>query len=211
MDRLFVDALLHIDEELESNNGYFRLRLTSTGGLVLYRAQLGMGHAMWTSGGGTHAKAYAKMQADGSFILRSGRSAPYWSTPTAGHAGAYIVLQDNGNLVVLDPTGPLLWQSYTEQDMLSPTIRYDGEGGYTYDETSEYWKEMCRAFPCFYALQWPGYASDIFEDEINGQAAVIQLWKGWCQKFLGSTYFPGGIGAEVGVYRRIPGKVRPPA
>ena len=42
---------------------------------------------------------------------------------------------------------------------------------------------------------------------------VIQLWKGNCPKFLGFIgieSFPGGIGAEVGVYRRIPGRFRPP-
>lgn len=41
---------------------------------------------------------------------------------------------------------------------------------------------------------------------------MIQLWKGWCPKFLGFLgiqAFPGGIGAEVGIYRRIPGKLRP--
>ena len=44
---------------------------------------------------------------------------------------------------------------------------------------------------------------------LKGQPAVIQMWKGWCQKFLGLQNFPGGVGGEVGVYRRLPGRARP--
>jgi hypothetical protein len=68
---------------------------------------------------------------------------------------------------------------------------------------------MCSELPCFDALQWPGYDSIHLDIEINSESVGIQLWKGWCQKFLGLQFFPGGIGAEVGVYRRIPGKLRP--
>jgi hypothetical protein len=51
--------------------------------------------------------------------------------------------------------------------------------------------------------------TQVVEDTIDGQAVVIQLWKGTCQKFLGLADFPGGIGAEVGVYHRVPGRARP--
>jgi hypothetical protein len=95
------------------------------------------------------------------------------------------------------------------QALSNPTIQYADARGYKYDETSEPWKQMCTAFPCFDALQWPGYASYSFNDTINGQPVVIQLWKGTCQKFLGMNQFPGGIGAEVGVYHRVPGRARP--
>jgi len=44
---------------------------------------------------------------------------------------------------------------------------------------------------------------------INGQSVVIQLWKDTCQKFLGLQNFPGGVGGEVGVYHRMPGRLRP--
>src|SRR5207237_2588756 len=40
------------------------------------------------------------------------------------------------------------------------------------------------------------------------QTVVNQRWKAWCPKFLGLQNLPGGIGAEVGVYRRIPGHGR---
>lgn len=153
------------------------------------------------------------MQEDGNFVTYTPQGVPYWATATDGHPGASVVLQDDGNLVVYDPANHPLWASNTAQDLRDPIIRYVGEGGYSYNETSELWKEMCSVFPCFTALQWPGYATEVIDAEINGQAVVIQLWKGWCQKFLGFlgvNIFPGGIGAEVGIYHRIPGRARIP-
>jgi hypothetical protein len=90
-----------------------------------------------------------------------------------------------------------------------PTIVYPDVRGYQYTENAEWWKQLCLGFPCFILLAWPDYGTKIEEVVIDGQQLVIQLWKGWCQKFLGMTPMPGGIGAEVGVYRRIPGLVRP--
>jgi hypothetical protein len=81
--------------------------------------------------------------------------------------------------------------------------------GYRYVETSPTWKSLCGVLPSFAALHWPGYETSVVEDTIGGQAVVIQLWKGRCQRFFGLNEFPGGIGAEVGVYRRIPGKQPP--
>jgi hypothetical protein len=96
-----------------------------------------------------------------------------------------------------------------EKDLSNPTVSYTDTRGYSYVETSDGWKQMCTAFPCFSALEWPDYASTAFKTTINNRPVVIQLWKGNCEKFLGLTKFPGGIGAEVGVYRLIPGKARP--
>jgi hypothetical protein len=211
MDRLHTFESLRIDQELESNNGWFRLRMMNSGGLRLYRVM--NGQTLWTSTQQAHVGAYAVMEPDGRFITRWGQGAAYWSTPTGGHPNAFVVLQDDGNLVVLDAANNPLWSSQSGPDLRAPTIRYT-EGSYTYNETSESWKQLCTAFPCFMALQWPGYATTIVEDVIDGQAVVIQLWKGLCPKFLGFAgiqYFPGGVGAEVGVYRRIPGKIRPTA
>ena len=84
-----------------------------------------------------------------------------------------------------------------------PTFTYM-QGGYTYNETSEAWAEMCKVLPCFRQLQWKGYPSTYVETRIDNHNVVIQLWKGTCQKFLGIKQFPGGMGAEVGVYRRLP-------
>jgi hypothetical protein len=97
------------------------------------------------------------------------------------------------------------------QDLSSPTIEYSDTRGYKYVETSDKWKQMCTAFPCFAAIEWPDYATKWFPASIAGKPAVIQLWKGYCEKFLGLERFPGGIGAEVGIYRFIPGRARPKA
>ena len=97
------------------------------------------------------------------------------------------------------------------QALESPTVAYTDARGYRYDETSDAWKKMCTAFPCFGALQWPGYATKWFPATINGQAVIVQLWKGYCEKFAGLEQFPGGVGGEVGIYRREPGRARPSA
>jgi hypothetical protein len=96
-----------------------------------------------------------------------------------------------------------------EKDLSAPTVLYKDARGYSYVETSDSWKQLCTAFPCFDGLQWPDYASTSLKKPINNHPVVIQLWKGNCEKLLGLEKFPGGIGAEVGVYRLIPGKVRP--
>jgi len=90
--------------------------------------------------------------------------------------------------------------------MFNLTIAYKDSDGYNYVETSDELKEAATVLPCFEALQWPDYATDIVEDVIDGKPVVIQLWKGWCQQFLSSPNFPGGIGAEVGIYERVTGK-----
>ena len=86
---------------------------------------------------------------------------------------------------------------------MKATNKFVDDQGYEYVETSEDWKKACLPLPCFAAVWWPDYATKVVEDTIDGQPVVIQLWKGWCQKFLGDDDFPGGIGAEVGVYHRV--------
>ena len=90
--------------------------------------------------------------------------------------------------------------------MLHLTVAYQEPSGYKYVETSPDLKAAAAALPCFLALQWPDYGTKVFDDTLNGKPVVIQLWKGWCQQFLSSPYFPGGIGGEVGVYERVTGK-----
>jgi len=97
-----------------------------------------------------------------------------------------------------------------EVNMSSPVKSYV-ENGYKFVETSEEWKQLCTVLPCFKQVEWPDYETAIFEDEINGKPVVIQVWKGWCQQFLNREDFPGGIGAEVGVYERVAGRGFPAA
>ena len=89
---------------------------------------------------------------------------------------------------------------------LTPTYESVDARGYRYVETSEEWMAACRTLPCFPQLWWPDYATKVIEDTIDGKPVVIQLWKGWCQQFLNLKNMPGGVGGEVGVYTRMPGR-----
>lgn len=91
----------------------------------------------------------------------------------------------------------------------NPTLQTTDSHGYQYVSTSPEWKTWCLGLPCFAGLAWPGYDTKCLEDTIDGHKVVIQLWKGNCQQFLGRPNFPGGIGGEVGVYRRVTGKTLP--
>jgi hypothetical protein len=207
MDRLQADELLNIDDQLVSNNGRVRLVMQGDGNLVLYRTQTRQ--PLWASDTFGQPVTHAVMQGDGNFVAYTADGVPKWATGTDGNPGAWVVAQDDGNVVVYDSAGNPLWASDTVLNWDTPTIGHTDDRGYSYVEVSELWKELCSGLPCFAALQWPGYSTHVFDDVIAGQPVVIQLWKGWCQKFLGLPFMPGGFGAEVGVYRRIPGKARP--
>lgn len=90
------------------------------------------------------------------------------------------------------------------------------KNGYDYVEVSEVWTGFCSDFPCGNWVRIPGKYTEAhrYDVEIPGIGKVIvQLWKGECPRFsdnfdterlkkwnFGGKY-PGGIGAEVGVYR----------
>jgi hypothetical protein len=93
--------------------------------------------------------------------------------------------------------------------MPDPTVSSQDANGYKYVETSQWWKDRCAGLPSFSEVWWPDYATNITDIELGGKPIVVQLWKGWCQKFLGNNDFPGGIGAEVGIYERVEGRVPP--
>lgn len=207
MDRLEPEQELGTGGELVSANGWLRLAFSDDGDLVLYRVQLGT--ALWSSKTAGQQVARLVMRPDGNLVALTAAGVPCWSSVTGGHPGASAVLRDDGNFAVQDAAGAPLWSSHTTQRWDSPTVAAKDGKGFGYVETSEAWKRACAVLPCFTALRWPGYATEVVEDSIDGQPVVIQLWKGWCQKFLELDSFPGGVGAEVGVYRRIPNRVRP--
>lgn len=83
-------------------------------------------------------------------------------------------------------------------------INKDTENGYEYVETSQTWKQICSTLPCFAEMWWPDYLTKVIRTTISGEPVIIQLWKGWCQRFGGRwDAFPGGMGAEVGIYRKV--------
>jgi hypothetical protein len=205
-DRLLPNQQLNRYGQLVSNSRLFNLIMQNDGDLALYRTHFS--RMLWASNTSGVPADHVIMQADGNLVAYSAGDVSHWETGTAGHPGAMVVLQDDGNAVVYDAAGSPQWASNTVQDLSSTTIQYADASGYQYDETSESWKQTCTAFPCFAALQWPGYSTLVVDGEvIDGQPIVIQLWKGTCQKLFKGL--PGGIGAEVGVYRRMPGRARP--
>jgi hypothetical protein len=207
VDSLSPNQQLNVYGELVSNSRLFNLIMQNDGNLVLYRTQFDL--PLWASNTKGLAVDQVIMQSDGNLVAYSSAGVAYWATGTVGHPGSSVVLQDDGNLVVKDDANNAQWASNTVQDLSATTCQYTDASGYQYDETSEEWKQLCTAFPCFALLEWPGYSTHVVEDTINGQPVVIQLWKGDCEKFLGLQNFPGGIGAEVGVYHRVPGRARP--
>ncbi len=96
----------------------------------------------------------------------------------------------------------------------SPAVEVP-ENGYTYDVASDFWKDFCRPLPSTAWIGWPGYHTAVIVITIDKVEYVIQCWKGWCERFpnvpVGATPdttldFPGGIGAEVCIYRRDPAR-----
>jgi hypothetical protein len=88
--------------------------------------------------------------------------------------------------------------------VLDYIIDTDTENGLKYIETSYNWKSVCSTLPCFAEMWWPDYVTKVIKTTISGHPVVIQLWKGWCQRFGGRwANFPGGMGAEVGIYRKV--------
>jgi hypothetical protein len=87
-----------------------------------------------------------------------------------------------------------------------PTIQITDPGtGYVFDTSSPEWKNACAPLPAFAGLHWPGYATACVADTIDGTDVVIQVWMGYCERFLARADFPGGMGGEVGVYAKVPG------
>jgi hypothetical protein len=85
----------------------------------------------------------------------------------------------------------------------------DEQDGYEFIETSPNWKRICSALPCSTQDWWADYVTTYLPTTLvlGGQPrqVIIQLWKGWCQRLGGRKVngFPGGIGAEVGIYQIV--------
>lgn len=76
--------------------------------------------------------------------------------------------------------------------------------GFEYVQASDALAAICLPLPCWSGLRWGGYASAIREAHVLGEEVVIQVWKGACEQFALLPGYPGGIGGEVGIYKRMP-------
>ena len=98
-------------------------------------------------------------------------------------------------------------------------ISYDASG-YLCDETSTFWKTVCAVLPCNREMAWTGYETVCLPVTTKaGKQVVIQCWKGYCEDAVPTMAipgfqtlsFPGGQGAEVGVYEVDDAKSYPPS
>jgi hypothetical protein len=89
-------------------------------------------------------------------------------------------------------------------------LSHDSEGN-TFDETSAFWKLFCKDLPCTAWMGWPNYYTAVLPVRIGKQKYMIQVWKGHCERVPDAVgdaitsdgiHFPGGVGAEVGIYLR---------
>ena len=94
--------------------------------------------------------------------------------------------------------------------MLDSVTEYKDHRGYDMVGMSPSWKKLCLVLPCservviepFYKTRW-------IATQLDGQQIVIQVWKGHIPK--GVRAMPGGVGGEVGIYRRDPNRRIPDA
>src|SRR5439155_14432031 len=100
MNTLQANQQLNADEELVSNNGWFRFLMGYDGSFGIGRTQTRQ--SLWFRGAGAQPGSYITMQGDGNFVAYAPNGTAYWATNTDGHPGASVVLQDDGNLVVYD-------------------------------------------------------------------------------------------------------------
>jgi hypothetical protein len=103
---LVPGAELSNGQSITTPGGAYRLTMQGDGNLVEYNAS---NAALWASGTGGNAGAYAIMQGDGNLVLYSSSNAALWASGTSGNTGAYLVLGDDGNLVVDSAAGTPLW------------------------------------------------------------------------------------------------------
>lgn len=95
-----------------------------------------------------------------------------------------------------------------DPDVLDATVRFKDSRGYQYVGMSDSWKRMCLDLPCSKRVKVPPvYKQQHLTTTIDGEEIVIQAWKGNCPKAY--REMPGGIGGEVGMYRRVPGRQIP--
>lgn len=109
-DTLEPGTALHVDEQLASANGQYRLVMQGDGNVVLYSASGGVEWTTGTRGSGN----YFTLQNDGNIVVYTEGGAPLWASDSSGHEQPdRLVLQDDGNLVSyarFDGGGPL-WSS----------------------------------------------------------------------------------------------------
>jgi len=85
--------------------------------------------------------------------------------------------------------------------VLDSVQKYEDARGYHYVGMSKSWKKLCLDLPDSPRVKIPPlYETQWIDTTIAGQPVLIQAWNGDCPHALRGL--PGGIGGEVGIYRR---------
>lgn len=92
------------NDQLVSDDGYYRLILQNDGNLAMYRHG---STVRWHAN--VRGAVRALLQSDGNFVLYDASSYPVWNSNTAGTPGARLVVQPDGNLVIYRSDGVPVW------------------------------------------------------------------------------------------------------
>lgn len=195
---LLAGAVYELGTQWFTPSALVGMTLTQSG-LVMTRTMFN--EVLWAPALSSGAVASTVTYENNTLTVLDASNTEQYSTPLSDQASDQALLAQNPDLVPY-------FQSYPRAGGLGlPPIAwesnvyvYGDSNGYQYDETSEQWKMMCQVLPCSLALRWPGYATASVNVTLKGRPAVIQVWRGHCQRVLGDASFPGGYGAEVGVY-----------
>ncbi|MDY0810580.1 RHS repeat-associated core domain-containing protein [Kitasatospora purpeofusca] len=88
-----------------------RLTMQADGNLAL--SSIASGQVLWSTGTGGHPGATAKLQVDGSLVVRNLMGAPVWSSQNFSRANSYLRVQADANVVIYNANGQAQWSTNT--------------------------------------------------------------------------------------------------
>jgi hypothetical protein len=103
--RLVADESLKAGDYIRSLNRKYLLRMQADGNLVLLNEAK---RVLWHTKTGGNPAAFAYLQKDGNFVVRSASGEALWSSGNRAPGGA-LYLQDDGNLVIRTIDGAAAW------------------------------------------------------------------------------------------------------
>jgi hypothetical protein len=107
---------LFVNQDIYSNNGYFKFVLQGDGNLVLYDQRNDQSKPVWATDTAGRGGNKLCMQGDGHLVLYKD-NLPLWGSVTSGLCGQpYLSITDQGNLLLKSHDKPelgIFWQSYS--------------------------------------------------------------------------------------------------
>lgn len=106
---LSLDEMLASGQSLASPSGRFVLTMHESGQLIL--CDRDSGAELWDLLTGDHPQAYAKLQPDGNFVIRSKAHDFLWGTNSDNTDAELLRVEDSGRVTLVARAGPPLWVS----------------------------------------------------------------------------------------------------